>query len=318
MKKFLKILLVLLFAFFLGYFFIFKPEDKPGNGNPPVEEKPSDPEKPVEPVDPDEPDTPDVPDVPDNVEAAFIEKIKAEKYYIPDRLERYINYKEKNENKSSRDIVQEVNCNIDYEFYTHTRPVDLSKGNLILVNKYYYLSESYTPLNETLLEEGKYSVWDEAYLSKTTYDAYTNMLDEAREQGYYLIDTSPYRPYDYQSYLYNNYVKNWGKEQADRSSARPGHSEHQTGFASDVIKDDGGKTGMYGFKDTKEFTWLKENAHKYGFILRYPEGKEYLTGYKYEPWHYRYVGKDVAKYIYENDIVYEEYYAYFCEYKNEC
>lgn len=75
---------------------------------------------------------------------------------------------------------------------------------------------------------------------------------------------------------------------------------------------------MYDFENTEEFDWIKNNAHKYGFILRYPEGKEYLTGYKYEPWHYRYVGVDVATYIYEEDIVFEEYYAYFCEYKNAC
>ena len=88
-------------------------------------------------------------------------------------------------------------------------------------------------------------------------------------------------------------------------SAKPGYSEHQTGLAFDInsIRD--------SFADTKEGLWLAKNAHIYGFILRYPKGKESITGYKYEPWHYRYVGVSVAQYIFENQITFEEYYAKF-------
>ena len=92
---------------------------------------------------------------------------------------------------------------------------------------------------------------------------------------------------------------------ADTYSARPGSSEHQTGLAVDINAADD------WFNNTKEAKWLANNAYKYGFILRYPKGKEYITGYQYESWHYRYVGEKVAKYIYEHDITYEEYYATF-------
>ena len=87
-------------------------------------------------------------------------------------------------------------------------------------------------------------------------------------------------------------------------SAKPGHSEHQTGLSIDV---EGSNLDYDLFAESKEFNWMKNNAHKYGFILRYPKGKEHITGFKYEPWHYRYVGKDVASYIYKNNITLEEY-----------
>ena len=106
-------------------------------------------------------------------------------------------------------------------------------------------------------------------------------------------------------------TKNHGKDAADTFSARPGYSEHQTGLTTDINT----SSSKANFENSKEYAWLIKNSYKYGFILRYPKDKEYLTGYKYEPWHYRYVGKDVAKYIYENDITYEEYYAYFIDNK---
>ena len=98
--------------------------------------------------------------------------------------------------------------------------------------------------------------------------------------------------------------------EADLKAARPGYSEHQTGLALDIttrLAED------EEFVNTEEFSWLKENAHKYGFILRYPEGKENITGYSYEPWHYRYVGIDVATKIYNENITFDEYYAYYIE-----
>lgn len=254
-----------------------------------------------------EPETPETPKDP------FILKLEQEKYYIPDNLERYIAYNDGV--KTPKEIVRDVNCNIDREFYTNTKPADLSNNNLILVNKYYYLDENYKPINAIVLTQNKYSNWSNDMLSKEAYDAFTKMVDDAKELGYYLIDTSAYRSYQTQNTLFNGYLQSNGLEWTLKSSAKPGYSEHQTGLASDIIKVGG---TMYGFENTKEFEWIKENAHKYGFILRYPEGKEYLTGYKYEPWHYRYVGKEAAKYIYENDIVFEEYYAYFCEYKKSC
>ena len=140
-------------------------------------------------------------------------------------------------------------------------------------------------------------------MEKVAADSFKKMSDAAKKEGLKIYNVSGYRSYDTQEYLYNNYVSRDGKEKADTYSARAGTSEHQTGLATDI------NSVSSKFENTKEFKWLKDNAHKYGFILRYPKGKEHITGYMYEPWHYRYVGKDVAKIIYENDFTYEEYYV---------
>lgn len=244
----------------------------------------------------------------------FVFELQQEKYYIPYNLERYIKYKETND-KTAKEIVTEVNCNLDKEFYNDIIKTDLTKGNLMLVNKYYYVDNTYEPDDPMTLKLNQYTYWEGSILSHDAYVAFTSMVDDASKLGYSLIDTSAYRTYEYQSYLYNKYLEENGLEWTLKSSAKPGHSEHHTGLATDIVKKG---VSMYDFENTEEFDWIKNNAHKYGFILRYPEGKEYLTGYKYEPWHYRYVGVDVATYIYEEDIVFEEYYAYFCEYKNAC
>lgn len=244
----------------------------------------------------------------------FVTALKNEKYYIPNRLDRYLAYKEKNANKQTKDIVTEVNCNIDRPYYTNVQNTDRSMGHLMIVNKYYQLGKGYEPDNKKLIST-TYSNWNNSYLEGTTYDAFMKMVKDAESEGYYLVNTSAFRTYEDQESLFNGYLKTNGEEWTLKSSAKPGHSEHHTGFATDIVKRG---VSMYSFGETKEFTWVKNNAHKYGFILRYPDGKEYLTGYMYEPWHYRYVGKEVAEYIYENDIVFEEYYAYFCEYKGTC
>lgn len=130
------------------------------------------------------------------------------------------------------------------------------------------------------------------------------MAKDAKKLGYNIIATSTYRSYDYQKKLYNNYVKEKGLYYADMASARAGHSEHQTGLAVDVAD----ITLDYdNFEQTKEFIWMKNNAHKYGFILRYPKAKFHITGFKYEPWHYRYVGVSLANYLYKNNITLDEY-----------
>jgi len=303
LKKDTKIIFVLLAVIFLIFstLFVLKMTEKePPIDNPVEEPKNPTSNEPTISVDKEEKDP-------------FVLELEKQKYYIPNNLERYIAYKD--DTKTAKQIVSEVNCNLDREYYTGTIKTDLTKGNLILVNKYYYIDETFKPENLTPLKYNQYSYWDDAELTEDTYDAFIKMVDDAKQLGYSLIDTSAYRSYGYQSYLFNKYLDEKGEEWTLKSSAKPGHSEHHTGLATDIVKVG---VSMYDFGDTKEYKWLKDNAHKYGFILRYPEDKEHLTGYMYEPWHYRYVGKDVAKYIYENDIVFEEYYAYFCEYKGEC
>lgn len=139
-------------------------------------------------------------------------------------------------------------------------------------------------------------------------EAFEAIRKEALNSGMDLVAFSTFRDFNRQKELYEGYVVKDGQEKADRYSARPGFSEHQTGLAFDI-----GETGKEehwaapSFGDTEAGRWLAENAYRYGFILRYPEGKEQLTGYMHESWHFRYVGKQAAKEIYEADITLEEY-----------
>ena len=137
--------------------------------------------------------------------------------------------------------------------------------------------------------------------AKTNFE---NMAKEASKMGLNIVATSTYRSYDYQEKLYNNYVKDKGFYYADIASARAGHSEHQTGLAVDVADL---SLDYDNFENTKEFNWMLNNSYKYGFILRYPKANYLITGFKYEPWHYRYVGIDIATYIHKNKITLEEY-----------
>ncbi|MBQ8786270.1 MAG: D-alanyl-D-alanine carboxypeptidase family protein [Oscillospiraceae bacterium] len=138
--------------------------------------------------------------------------------------------------------------------------------------------------------------------------AFHEMQTAAAELGLNLYISSGYRSYDYQAGLYQRYVDRSGQAEADRYSARPGHSEHQTGLAFDLntISDE--------FKDTDEGKWVAENCHKYGFIVRYPEDKEAITGYMYEPWHIRYLGTDIATNVFESGLCLEEYLGITSEY----
>lgn len=241
----------------------------------------------------------------DNYNKDILDLMKS-KYYIHSKLNRYLDYKEKNKINDANIIIQDVNSNIDYDYYTNQKKTDLSKGYLILVNKYNYLENDYIPDNLVKIssEDGN------GFLEEKTYENFKKMKEDALKENVYLYASSPYRSYQTQSTLYNRYVNRDGKTLADTYSARPGNSEHQTGLALDITRYGG---NLIGFENTNEFKWLEENCYNYGFILRYPKNKTNLTGYQYESWHYRYVGIDVAKKIKEENITFEEYYAYYVE-----
>ena len=230
-----------------------------------------------------------------------------EKYFIEDFLDRYLKYYNEHNDLSYKEVVTRINSNLDYTFYEDSNKADLSKGMYTLVNKYYYLDENYVP-DDLVDVYGGYAA-QSSKLKKVALDNFIKMADEMSKLGMTIKITSGYRSYNLQSSLYNNYVRRDGVNKADTYSARPGYSEHQFGYSFDLT--DAKYTSFDHFEYTNEYIWLKDNAYKYGFILRYPKGKEYLTGYQFESWHYRYVGVDIATYIYENDITYEEYYAYF-------
>ena len=221
-------------------------------------------------------------------------------FYKENNLERYKKYY-LNNNYSYKDVVLRVNMNLDNSFYTNTKEIN-NFDLLMLVNKYNYVSNNFKPDN--LVKVSKFAV-NNMYLNKTCMEAFISLASDALKEGYNIRAISTYRTYDYQNNLYNKYAKKDGVDKADTYSARPGFSEHHTGLAIDV---DNIKTNFNNFQDTDEFKWMQENAYKYGFILRYPSDKVDITGYMYEPWHYRYVGREIAKIIKEKNLTFEEYY----------
>lgn len=229
-------------------------------------------------------------------------------FFKMDYLDRYIEYKELNPDLDDEIIVVYVNIGLDKKFYTNDKDSPNKYTNTVLANKFYYLGEDYVPKDLTTINNS-YSSGNKQ-MTKEAATAFEEMARDAKKDGYNVRAVSTYRSYSYQTNLYNNYAKKDGKEKADTYSARAGYSEHQTGLAVDV---DNTKTSYTKFGDTKEFGWMKNNAYKYGYILRYTKETEFITGYMNEPWHYRYVGKDIAKYIYEHPMTYEEYYVRFLE-----
>lgn len=189
------------------------------------------------------------------------------------------------------------------DFYENIKIVDNPSNILVLVNKNNKLPEDFIP-NDLQPINLACSNADKKLVG-IVKEKFEQLCHDANLLGYRIVAVSAYRDYYYQKELYEKYVLEKGLEYADKCSARPGHSEHQTGLAVDVM---GSNEDYDEFEKSPEFEWMKDNAHNYGFILRYPENKEKITGFKYEPWHYRYVGEEVAKIIYENKLTLEEYY----------
>lgn len=238
----------------------------------------------------------------------ILELIK-EKYYIHKYLDRYLAYAEKNKDTSIKDVVAIVNVNRDYDFYEHDINTDIEKGILLNVNKYYTLPKDFEPMDISDISI-RYS-YSGNQITKEANDAYVSMWNAAKAEGLTLIVNSSYRDFASQERVYNNIKASSGQKEADKVAARPGHSEHQTGLAIDVFEI--GNQATSTFKDSPAYTWLKDNAHLYGYIERYPEDKEYLTGYSFEAWHWRYVGEEAAKVVHDENITFDEYYAYYIE-----
>ncbi|WLR56739.1 M15 family metallopeptidase [Mesobacillus subterraneus] len=185
------------------------------------------------------------------------------------------------------------------------------QNTMSLVNKIFGLPENYIPA-DLVRPNVPFSFGDakleKSLMRKEAADALEKMFNGAKSEGFELAAVSGYRSYGRQETLFNAEVNKVGEEKALQAVARPGSSEHQTGLTMDISS----KTNNFNlneqFGSTKEGVWLAHNAHKYGFILRYPRGKEGITGYMYEPWHFRYVGIKAATEIYENDWTLEEYF----------
>ncbi len=250
------------------------------------------------------------------------------------RADGWKNGEEHESGKRQNDDGKTVTC-ADFEYKTtlsddvKTALNSTDVSNLILANKTDLIGESFVPESLVTVNSAYTLYGKELQLSERAGVAAIAMIDEMRAEGLtkaYI--TSGYRSYSYQQTLFDMYYQNektahpdWSDEQLRAQvlsySAAPGSSEHQTGLCMDLFVSPGmlelenygheGTKDDIGFAETEEFKWLKENAHKFGFILRYPESKVDVTGYTYESWHYRFVGVDAATEIYTEGITLEEY-----------
>lgn len=177
---------------------------------------------------------------------------------------------------------------------------------LVLVNKYYTVSRDYEP-SDMVTIDNRYGTYTDMQMKAVAYEAYKKLYNDAAALGYELKLCSTMRSYGTQKMLYTNYVNGYGQQEAYLSSAYPGRSEHHTGLALDITSKSMGWGLKQDFADFEDGKWINEHCHEYGFIIRYPKGKTDITGYKYEPWHLRYVGKDVAEEIMSRGITLEEY-----------
>ena len=193
-------------------------------------------------------------------------------------------------NMSKNNYKNDGNLSASKEYIEGVQPLYID--GIVVVNKKYGLPQDYRAPEE---------------LEKDAIDAAKRMMKSAEEDGVVIKIRSGYRSYSIQSTLYNNYVRRDGKEAADKYSAVPGYSEHQTGLAFDFTTSDTITSIGDWFTDTIQAKWLYENAYKYGFIIRYPEGKEDITGYQYESWHYRYIGEEHSIHFAMNNLTLEEY-----------
>ena len=236
----------------------------------------------------------------------YIEFFK-DPYYVEKNKELYLQYVDNYE--SVRQCVEAINTKSYLDYYTNIEPTDISKDYLMLVNKYYALGSDYEP-NDLVDVDPQYG---RGRLRQEVYEQYCKLQDDASELGYNFKICSAYRAYDVQYGLYNGYLEEdeGGQASVDTYSARPGHSEHQTGLCLDLYD------AVYGMDDfglSEASAWINENCYKYGFIIRYVESKEKVTGYQAEPWQIRYVGNPIiAQDIMEKGITFDEYYACFVE-----
>lgn len=237
-------------------------------------------------------------------------------YFKEENLDRYIKYdfidtksvydttilKEK---YNYEDTVTFVNAYLDKDYYSNDIPLSKDKASKldVIVNKYYKLDKDYEPEDLTIINS-KFASGTQK-VRKEAADKFEEMASDMLKENLKIYAGSTYRSYSYQEGLYNRYVKKDGFKEAETYSARAGYSEHQLGLAVDIVN---GKWNYLSEGD-KEYTWLINNSYKYGFILRYPHESEYITGYVFEDWHFRYLGIDLATKVYESKLTYDEYIA---------
>ncbi len=229
-------------------------------------------------------------------------------YYREDNEKRYVKYKLCHDGLSWEQVITFVEIGLDYAFYSKINKAVTPDRITVLVNKYQQLARDYIPGDLEMIAP-EYNI-STLLLRRPARISFETMCLAAAQEGIVLKAISTFRSFLYQNQVY---YKNWNDEarleqyqaERDKVSARAGHSEHQTGLAVDI------NDLEEVFADTMEGKWLENNSAQYGYILRYPKGKEEITGYNYEPWHFRYVGRKHAEQIYQSGLTYDEYYVRF-------
>lgn len=237
-------------------------------------------------------------------------------YFKEENLDRYIKYDFIDTNSvydttilkekyNYEDTVTFVNAYLDKDYYSNDIPLSKDEASKldVIVNKYYKLDKDYEPEDLTVINS-KFASGTQK-LRKEAAGKFEEMASDMLKENLKIYAGSTYRSYSYQEGLYNRYVKKDGFKEAETYSARAGYSEHQLGLAVDIVN---GKWNYLSEGD-KEYTWLVNNSYKYGFILRYPHESEYITGYVFEDWHFRYLGIDLATKVHESKLTYDEYIA---------
>lgn len=206
-----------------------------------------------------------------------------------------------------------INETISDDIHNQPISIDTNLSSITLfVNKEYGLPLDYIPEDLTVPDiQFSFSHYDEKkLLREDAARAMEELFAAAKEDGYDLCGVSGYRSYSRQSEIYNENLRTKGATFTNRYSAKPGYSEHQTGLSMDVSAPSVRNQLVEKFATTKEGTWLAKNCYQYGYIIRYPKGKESITGYSYEPWHIRYVGVSLATYLTQNNLTLEEYFNF--------
>lgn len=235
----------------------------------------------------------------------YLEEFFSVPYAKLRNYDRYVLYSDET-GEDDETTVLAVNLDMDREDYQNPEIVEkFSTG--MLVNKHRSLTKKYVPKDLVSIDL-KYAADNTQKGARIAVNAFISMYKAAKKDGYDLVINSSYRSYKDQEELCETYRKLYGDSYVEKYLPKPSFSEHQTGLSFDI-----GSRNSDVFAESDEYEWVQDNAYKYGFIQRFKKKDEAVTGFRAEPWHYRYVGKKIAKYIYENNISFEEYYAMFLD-----
>lgn len=230
------------------------------------------------------------------------------KYFIYKNLSKYLEYKKDNKLESYTNIVTIINTEANIDWFDNTKETDISKKELMLVNRLYGLSKDYEP--DDIIDVPSQYAYTGVKISNSIMDNIVALIDAASDEGYTFVLADGYRSYSEQESIFERYKNAYGYSEADRIAARAGHSEYQTGISFTIVP-------LYKEydkpKESLEYKWLSDNAYRYGFIFRFPEDKTDITGFEASTWRLRYVGSEAANIIKSENICFEEYYAYFVD-----